>query len=229
MKILIVDDDQLSRRALKIILKKLGHCDTASGGLSALDLFRRAHFAQQPYNLLTLDYMMPGLHGPGLLLKIRGIEERVGIPEQKQVKVLMVTVQSDKDSVLKSASAGCHDYIIKPFNHETVFNRVKKLGIQTSQAELRMKERDPDEKELNEIFIKELGKRINRMQESMESSNFENIQNLAHQIHGTGSTYGFSEASYIGAEIEAAAKSGDLSSIKNGIKTLVTLFNGYKV
>ena len=225
MRILIVDDDLISRQALKKILETIGQCDMASSGFEALNAFRLSYFSNKLYDLITLDFLMPDLNGPRLLSRIRKIEERIGIPKSKQVKVLMVTVQSDKDSVMESASAGCQDYIIKPFDPQTVLKKVKKLGIPVPIEE----ETQVDISDLKGIFIHELGNRINRIKESIEKSNINTIQLVAHQLHGTGSSYGFFEVTQIGAQIEEAAKKGDWTRIKHGFETLTNLYQEYKM
>ena len=59
MKILIAEDDRLSRAFLKKAMEKYGACDVAVDGMEALDLYLESIKRQEPYDLLCLDIMMP--------------------------------------------------------------------------------------------------------------------------------------------------------------------------
>jgi len=129
MKILIVDDDFISRKILQGSLKSLGTCDMACDGEEALLAFQEAVKEGQPYQLILLDIMMPGIDGMEVLKKIREGEDRAKIYGSDRVKIAMSTCLNDKDHVIVSFHQGCDGYILKPFTPDSVLFDLKKHGI----------------------------------------------------------------------------------------------------
>lgn len=128
MKILVVDDDLLNRRVLADILEPYGRCDLAVNGYEALESFQREREAGEPYDLITLDVVMPGMDGTQVLKQIRSLEDAEadgGHP----VKVIMVTSESDADTILTSYDSRCDAYLTKPVDGQKLVERMKYLGL----------------------------------------------------------------------------------------------------
>ena len=114
MKILVVDDDIVSRKMMKKIMAPLGECELVESGKEAIEAFKKASENLAPFDLMTLDIAMPEVDGTAVLYTIREIEREKNIPKEKQIKMLMVTSRSDKDTIITCIQAACDDYIIKP-------------------------------------------------------------------------------------------------------------------
>lgn len=130
MKILIVDDELVSRKKMEKILQGGGETHSAESAVEALGLFKGALDADAPFQLILLDISMPEMDGTELLLEVREYEEARGIPEAGRVKVLMVTSQSDKNSVVTCIQAGCQGYIVKPFDRDKVLAKIAQIGVE---------------------------------------------------------------------------------------------------
>ena len=129
MKALVVDDELVSRKKLQKIMESLGEYEAVESGSAAIAAFQKALENGMPFDLITLDVLMPKMDGTEVLYTIREIEKEKKIPGEKQVKILMVTSHSDKDTVITSIQAGCDDYIVKPFDREVIIKKLEKLGF----------------------------------------------------------------------------------------------------
>ncbi|HEY5672937.1 MAG TPA: response regulator [Malonomonas sp.] len=130
MRILIVDDEFVSRHKLSLLLEAKGECDVASSGEQAFDLFCQAFNDKKAYRLITLDFEMPGLSGPQVLEQIRAFEAENGVTSRdKWVKVMMVTSKNDSKSVMSSFKSGCEGYLTKPFNKADIRKSLATIGL----------------------------------------------------------------------------------------------------
>lgn len=129
MKILIVDDEIVSRMKMFKIMMNFGDCDEAEGGAEAIESFTGAWEEWSPYDLITLDIYMPDMDGKKTLHRIRAIEEEKKIPQEKRVKIMMVTANSDINNLLLSVNSGCNEFIVKPFNRQRVIEKMRKIGF----------------------------------------------------------------------------------------------------
>ena len=100
LKILIVEDDFISRRILKEMLSPYGKIDMAKDGKEAVHAFYLAWEEQQPYDVIFMDIMMPEMDGQEALKLIRDMEEEMGIYGSKKVKVVMTTALNDPENVI---------------------------------------------------------------------------------------------------------------------------------
>ena len=71
MKILIVDDDLVSRSKMEVLISTFGECVLASNGNEAVSEYKRAWDTDAHFNLVTLGIDMPGMNGEEALLQIR--------------------------------------------------------------------------------------------------------------------------------------------------------------
>lgn len=124
MRVLVVDDELVSRTKLEAILEVLGECHTVDGGKAAVTAVTEALHEGAPFDLITLDIAMPDMSGMEVLHAIRVLEAASGIKPPPRAKILMVTAQSSRDSLIMCVQAGCDDYIIKPFDRETILQRL---------------------------------------------------------------------------------------------------------
>ena len=129
MKIMIVDDERVSRIKMQQILKGCGECHPVESGLTAIKAFTEALLSEEPFDLITLDISMPDLGGPEVLASIRKLESKNNISKEKRSKILMVTAHSDYPTVVASIEAGCDDYIKKPFSEELVLLKLNGMGL----------------------------------------------------------------------------------------------------
>lgn len=129
MKILIAEDDFVSRRLLQAILLPYGSCDTAEDGREAVEKFNNAVKEKSPYDLICLDIMMPEMDGQEVLQEIRKLEEEHGIVGLDGVKIIMVTALGDYENVIKAFRDQCEAYYIKPINKERLLETIQKLGL----------------------------------------------------------------------------------------------------
>ena len=90
MRILIVEDDFVSRKLLHKLLSSYGEADIAVDGEEAVHAFEAALGAGQSYDLVVLDIMMPRLDGRAALKCIREIEERQSIKGLNRVKKIIL-------------------------------------------------------------------------------------------------------------------------------------------
>jgi len=116
MKILIADDDPLSRRLLEKTLERVGYeviCvpdgRQAVKSLSATDAPR----------LALLDWMMPELDGPGVCREIRKRRE------QNYVYMILLTSRQSKEDTVVGLESGADDYLVKPFNADELKARLR--------------------------------------------------------------------------------------------------------
>src|SRR6266481_5705744 len=114
MKVLIVDDDAVSRRVLQGLLKKQGYEVTvAANGREAWELFQREEFP-----LLITDWIMPEVDGLHLCRMVRG-ERR-----EKYTYIILITVMSGKGSYLEGIQAGADDFLTKPYDPDVLRARL---------------------------------------------------------------------------------------------------------
>lgn len=116
MKILVVDDELVSRKKMGKIMESFGECVTVDSGRAALSDLGAALTKKEPFDLITLDVSMPEMDGVEVLSEIRRMEKERNIPKEMKAKVIMVTAQSDKSTILACIKAGCDNYVVKPFD-----------------------------------------------------------------------------------------------------------------
>ena len=129
LKILIVDDESVSQIKLQAVLEEFGACLAVSGGREAIAEVKKALDKEDPYDLITIDISMPEMDGSETLFEIRELERKGPSPEKNRAKVIMVTAQSDRDSLITCVQAGCDDYIIKPFDPDQIVQRLVSLKL----------------------------------------------------------------------------------------------------
>lgn len=130
MKILIVEDDFISRRVLKDILAPFGNCDIAIDGSEAVQAFRLSHDDCAPYDLICMDIMMPKMDGQEALKKIRELEREWGVQGRQEVKVIMVSALDTPKTVFQSFyQSGATSYVVKPVNRIELLKELCKLGL----------------------------------------------------------------------------------------------------
>lgn len=113
MNVLIVDDYQTMLRIIKNLLKQLGfnNVDEATDGQMALE-----KFSQKEYGLIISDWNMEPMTGLELLKDIRG--------QGNAVPFIMITAESKTENVLAAREAGVSNYIVKPFNADTLKTKI---------------------------------------------------------------------------------------------------------
>lgn len=115
MKVLIADDELISRRMLEGVLTDWGYEVTAA--CDGTEAWRLLH--EVPPALAILDWMMPGLDGAELCRRLR--QSRTSTP----VYVIMLTGRNAKADVVAGLQAGANDYITKPFDPEELRARLQ--------------------------------------------------------------------------------------------------------
>lgn len=119
MNVLIVDDYNTMLRIVKNLLKQLGfnNVDEATDGSAALEKVKAKH-----YGLVISDWNMEPMTGLDLLKSIRTSGE-----SYENVPFIMVTAESKTENVIAAKKAGVNNYIVKPFNAETL--RTKMMSV----------------------------------------------------------------------------------------------------
>jgi phosphoserine phosphatase RsbU/P len=128
MKILIAEDDRVSRILLSEVLANLGHEVIAvEDGQKAWEAY-----SSQPVPLLISDWMMPSMNGLELSRKIRA-EKRASY-----TYIILLTARSGKANYLEGMEAGADDFMVKPFDPDELQARLKAAGrVLALQQEVR--------------------------------------------------------------------------------------------
>ena len=117
--ILVVDDTEVIRRDIKLQLQRIGfkNVDTAEDGLDAFTKLR----TNSDYGLVISDLQMKAMGGLDLLRSVRADAEMRDLP------FVMVTGDGDPAHVIAAKQAGVDDYLMKPFNAQTLKQRVEAI------------------------------------------------------------------------------------------------------
>jgi DNA-binding response OmpR family regulator len=111
--ILIVDDDESTRRSLKLIFEKKGYeTAQATTGCEALDKVQAGHF-----DVVILDIKLPDIEGSDLLVSLKEKRPDMG--------VIMSTAYASVDNVVQALNNGAAAYITKPLNMEEMLAVIK--------------------------------------------------------------------------------------------------------
>ncbi len=129
MKILIAEDDLVSRKMMLKMLSRYGDCHLAEDGAEALEQFRAALGDGEPYDLVFLDMMMPNMGGQEVLDGIREAEEASGFGEDDAARVVMTTALDDSRHVVDAFNSRCDGYLVKPVDPARMNDQLSSLGI----------------------------------------------------------------------------------------------------
>jgi two-component system chemotaxis response regulator CheY len=129
MRILIAEDDYVSRKFLYKFLSTFGECDVTVDGMEAIEVFLSALESGNYYDLVCLDIMMPEVDGIKALKTIRLLEEERSISKDKRAKVIMTTALNDPDGIFKTYELGSEAYAVKPIDTVKLVEVMTKLGL----------------------------------------------------------------------------------------------------
>jgi PAS domain S-box-containing protein len=131
MRILIAEDERMSRHLLENTLRGWGH-DVVCGcdGAQAWEILQQKDAPQ----LAILDWMMPGMDGIELCRKVREMAAT------KSTYIILLTAKGDKNDIVAGLVAGANDYLIKPFERAELQARVQAGGRMVEMQTMMMAE-----------------------------------------------------------------------------------------
>jgi two-component system chemotaxis response regulator CheY len=119
MRALIVDDSRFVRDYLRGLLETMGvECEEAADGRAGMSLLHEC----EPFDLALVDWNMPIMDGLDMLRKMRS-------EGYSEVKVMIVTTETEDDFIIRSLDAGADEYLMKPFDGEALAEKLAILGF----------------------------------------------------------------------------------------------------
>jgi len=130
MRILIAEDESVSRRLIEALLQKLGHeVVTFTDGEATWQALQKTDAPR----LVIMDWMMPGLSGLEICEKVRALEQG------DQFYILMVTARDNTSDLVDGLKAGANDYIPKPYDPAELEARIN-VGMRMIELQEKQKE-----------------------------------------------------------------------------------------
>lgn len=222
LKILVVDDDDLNRRMMQILLTREGHqVDLVTNGLEALDAVKYHN-----YDIVFMDLQMPTMDG---IEASRRIREWEGDRVRTFIVALTASYLPEEGQML--FEAGIDNYIAKPFDVEHIDRMLRYLSktvqaasvqvglvVQETSAESQMLNvekgiqrvgGDPDAyKELLGDFVQELPQRVAALEQHMLDQNWDALSRGAHNMKGIASSLGALELAECVSKLDKQGKEG---------------------
>jgi len=126
--LLVADDNEMNRDMLARRLSRRGFTVvTAADGQEALD-----RIAEQSFDVIVLDIMMPRVDGMEVLSRVRETTAAVDLP------IIMATAKSETQDVVRALEMGANDYVTKPLDFQVVLARVQtQLSLKRAREELK--------------------------------------------------------------------------------------------
>ncbi len=119
MKILIAEDDRVSRKMLEATLSKWDHeIISTTNGQEAFDVLSQGDAPK----IAIIDWMMPEMDGLAVCEAVRGLAK----PESAYI--ILLTARGSKEDIVRGLNSGADDYVTKPFNREELQARLN-VGI----------------------------------------------------------------------------------------------------
>jgi two-component system, chemotaxis family, chemotaxis protein CheY len=125
MPVLVVDDYSTMIRIIRNLLRQIGFADVddANNGSAALDKMRAKR-----YGLVISDWNMEPMTGYDLLQQVRSD------PGLGNTPFIMVTAESKTENVIAAKKAGVNNYIVKPFNAQTLKAKIEAVFAENKEA-----------------------------------------------------------------------------------------------
>lgn len=145
MKLLVVEDDRVTREYLDKGLREQGHSvDAVDNGVDGLHLA-----TGDGYDLIVLDRMLPGLDGLSLLTALRASDRRT--------PVIILSALAHVDERIKGLRAGGDDYLTKPFSFAELVLRIDNLTARNQRGDERA-----TELMIDDLVMDLVGRRLTR-------------------------------------------------------------------
>jgi CheY-like chemotaxis protein/HPt (histidine-containing phosphotransfer) domain-containing protein len=230
LRILIAEDSADNRLLVQVYLKGTPHQLTfANDGKVAVD-----RFATETFDLILMDMQMPVMDGLTATMAIRAIEQKRGGPA---IPIIALTANARPEDVALSGNAGCNQHLSKPISRHKLLSTIEEYGPMialTVAPELDAPELEAPRMDapgaqppqwiriemppgLEGIVPGYLAVRLEELPEMralLADFGFERLALLAHDIKGTGSSYGFPALTRMGAALEHSAKEKDAGALK---------------
>lgn len=233
-KILLVDDDDLSRRMMGVLLSEKGYnYDTASNGIEAVEFVK-----SQSYDMVLMDLQMPLMDGFDASRKIR--EWEAG---EKHTPIVALTAMLFDNEIQRCLSVGMDACIAKPFDSDVLFQLIESF---VDESELPASTKDLQDKETPEApmvlnvkealprfgrdikvykeflkeFIDDLPDRIKRLREAFHSGDFKTLADGAHNLKGISASMGAKQLSYLSQVLDQKSQDEDTVLIQGALEEL---------
>lgn len=113
LKVIVVDDSSTMRKIISNVLQQCGlSSDYITEAVDGMDAYGK--IKTNTYNLILTDWNMPKMNGLTLVQNVRKL------PKYKTVPIIMITTEGGRDEVVEALKNGINNYIVKPFNAETL-------------------------------------------------------------------------------------------------------------
>lgn len=120
MKALVVDDSRAMRNIVKKIVNSIGfETDEAENGQVALDAIN----SFPDYDVVLLDWNMPVMSGLEFVVEARKS------PQHENLKIVMVTTESEPEKMVRALMAGVDEFVMKPFTKDVLLEKLNLIGV----------------------------------------------------------------------------------------------------
>lgn len=222
-RVLIVDDIETNRALLQRHMERERHSVVlAADGHSALALLQT-----QPFDLMLLDLMMPGINGLEVLRRVKADPATAGLP------VVMISALDELDSVVRCLEDGAEDYLPKPFDPVLLHARVNAI---LERGQLRARERRildalTEEKRKSDLLLRSILPEpiVARMSagEAGIADRFEAVTVLFCDIVGFTEISGAMAPSALVANLDRLFRRFDELALHHGVEKIKTIGDAY--
>lgn len=120
MLALVIDDSKAIRLILSQILKEVGFdVIDASNGVVALEVLKESG----KVDLALVDWNMPEMNGYEFVIEVRKDSS------YDDMRLMMVTTETEMSQVIKALEAGANEYVMKPFTKEMIVEKLALMGM----------------------------------------------------------------------------------------------------
>jgi CheY-like chemotaxis protein/HPt (histidine-containing phosphotransfer) domain-containing protein len=214
LRILIAEDSSDNRLLLQAYLEAEPHLLTfAEDGKVAV-----AHFSASNFDLVLMDIQMPVMDGLTATRAIREIEQARG---GASVPIIALTANAGPQDVKMSRLAGCNDHLSKPISKHMFLSLIEEYGTAKKAQGIPaseslppiMIETPPGLEQIVPGYLAARRKELPGLSTLLDASDFKSLAVLAHNLKGSGASYGFPDLTRMGIALEHSANQTDKLAI----------------